>query len=173
MTQLPLSNFLTGAGMACISPHRGELEFFWILSMGMCKPFRSFSLCSGTSEVHERVLYMRRSLVYQIDSVEWIISSIISINVHKLNSAVLRTKKWVNIELIQFPVYWLIPHRYPTLSLKQTDPASFPYLHTNLLDLCVVGISPLWPSRYYEGGLEKNGDISAVSWWDPWIKSSN
>jgi hypothetical protein len=28
MTQLPLSNIPTGDGMACISPHRGEHEFF-------------------------------------------------------------------------------------------------------------------------------------------------
>jgi hypothetical protein len=29
MTELPLSDFRTGAGVACINPHRGELDFFY------------------------------------------------------------------------------------------------------------------------------------------------
>jgi hypothetical protein len=57
MTSLPHSNFPTGAGMACISPHRGELEFFFNPQRGNVQPFRSFSLCSGTSEVHGCDLY--------------------------------------------------------------------------------------------------------------------
>jgi hypothetical protein len=29
MTQMPLSNTPMGAGMACISPHRGGIDFFF------------------------------------------------------------------------------------------------------------------------------------------------
>jgi hypothetical protein len=63
MTQLPLSNILMGAGMACISPHRGGLDFFLILSVGCASHFEASLFCSGTSEMYARVLYTLRSRV--------------------------------------------------------------------------------------------------------------
>jgi hypothetical protein len=68
MTQLPLSNILTGAGMACIVPHRGELGFFFNRQRGDVQTISKLLTSFWRFEVNGRDLYTFRSLVYQIDS---------------------------------------------------------------------------------------------------------
>jgi hypothetical protein len=60
MTQLPFSNFPTGAGMACISPHRGEHEFF-NPKRGDVLAISKLLTLFWTFKMYGRVLYTLRS----------------------------------------------------------------------------------------------------------------